>query len=63
MELGLQKCEMLIMRSRIRQKAKGRDLLNQERNRKLEKRKLGSTWENWKWTPSNKWMRKKKIKN
>ena len=38
----------------------GIELSNQEIIRTLGKRNISITWEYWKWTPSNKWRRKKK---
>ena len=55
MEFGIEKCTMVIMRSRKRQMMEGKELLNQEKIRTLGKRRLTSTWEYWKWTSSNSW--------
>ena len=64
MEFGIEKSTMLIMKSGKRETSEGLELSNKESIKKLgKKRKITSTWEYWKWTPSNKTEMKENIRN
>ena len=58
-EFGIEKCAMLIMKSRKWTKW---NLQTKTKLERLEKRKPTNTWRYWKLTPSNKWRCKKKIR-
>ena len=60
MELGKEKCALLIMKSRKRQITEEIKKTNQE---KIETIGEKETWKYWKWIPSNKRTWKKKFKN
>ena len=63
MEFGKEKCAMLFIRKRKKQMMEGIELIDQEKIEHPEKRKLTNTWKYLKWTPSNKWTRKEKLRN
>ena len=54
MEFGIEKCAMLVMKSRKRHMTDGMELPNHDRIRTLEKMKPTNTWASWRLTPSNK---------
>ena len=60
---SIEKCAMLIMKSRKRHMTEGMELPNEEKKLELlERRKLPITWEYWKLTPSVKgrWTKNRK---
>ena len=61
MEFGIEKCDMLIMRSGKRQMTEEIEQPIINRSERSEEGKH-STWEFWKRTPSSKWGWKKKFK-
>ena len=62
MEFSIEKCAILIMRSRKQHMTEGIELPNQEKKRMIGEKKLTNTWEYWKLTPSKKWRWRKKLK-
>ena len=58
MDSVIEMCAMLIMKKGKRKTTEGKERRNPERIRTLRK-KITSTWEYWKWTPTNKQRRKK----
>ena len=63
MEFGIEKCVMLVMKSRKRELTDGIELPNQDKIRRLAETKPTNTWVSWRLTPSDKWKWKTKFKN
>ena len=54
-EFCIEKCAMLIMKSRKRKTAERIEMQIKKAFQRKEKNKNKRTWEYWNWTPSNKW--------
>ena len=53
MEFSIEKCAMLIMRSEKLQMTEEKNYQTKKKSERSEKRKLTSTYEHWKRTPSS----------